>query len=180
MRYCARPPLSDERITKLPSGHYLLKLKTPWRNGTTHHKLEPLELMERLAAQIPKPNARLVLYTGCLAPNAKLRPLVVRHRRSKDQPDPAELCPTRHERERWAELMKRSFGLDVRACPRCDGRLEHIATILEHRVAQKILAHLKMPAEPLATGPPEAPPPFWPAAVEHDSDALYDQEHHWG
>jgi len=179
LRYCARPPLSDERLTELPDGHYLLKLKTPWRNGTTHHKLQPLELMERLAAQIPEPNSRLVLYTGCLAPNAKLRPLVVRHARSEDEPDPAELSRTRPERERWAELMKRSFGLDVRTCPRCGGYMQHIATILEHRVAQKILQHLKLPCTPPATGPPADPPPFWPAPVEDDCYAQDDAEYDW-
>jgi len=44
--------------------------------GTTHLRFEPVEL-QRLAAQIPKPRANLVLYAGVLAPNAKLRPEVV-------------------------------------------------------------------------------------------------------
>ena len=64
--------------------------------------------------------------------------------------------------------MKRSFGIDVHTCPRCGGYMQHIATILEHRVAQKILQHLKLPCTPPATGPPADPPPFWPAPVEDD------------
>ncbi|MEO7134900.1 MAG: transposase, partial [Vicinamibacterales bacterium] len=78
VRYCARPPLANDRLTKCADGHYLLRLKAPWRDGTTHLKLEPIELMERLAAQIPKPRINLVLYAGVLAPNAKLRKSVVR------------------------------------------------------------------------------------------------------
>jgi hypothetical protein len=54
VRYCARPPRAHDRLTKCDDGHYLLRLKAPWRDGTTHLKLEPIELMERLAAQIPK------------------------------------------------------------------------------------------------------------------------------
>jgi hypothetical protein len=27
----------------------------------------------------------------------------------------------------WADLMRRTFGFDVLACPRCDGRLRLIA-----------------------------------------------------
>jgi hypothetical protein len=71
VRYCARPPLANDRLSRCDDGHYLLRLKAPWRDGTTHLKLEPIELMEHLAAQIPKPRINLVLYAGVLAPNAK-------------------------------------------------------------------------------------------------------------
>ena len=113
----------------------LLTLKTRWRDGTTHLRLDPIELMERLAAQIPKPRINLVLYAGVLAPNAKLRAEVVRHARPAALPDaPATETQTRAERETWSELMRVTFQLDVLACPRCGGRLRHIATILDARV----------------------------------------------
>jgi hypothetical protein len=167
VRYCARPPLANDRLEKLPDGRYLLTLKTRWRDGTTHLRLDPIELMERLAAQIPKPRINLVLYAGVLAPNAKLRAEVVRHARPAASPDaPATETQTRAERETWSELMRVTFQLDVLACPRCGGRLRHIATILDTRVARRILEHLGLPAR----GPPELPardpPPFWPALDE--------------
>jgi hypothetical protein len=31
------------------------KLKTPWRDGTTHLVMSPLEFMQRLAALVPRP-----------------------------------------------------------------------------------------------------------------------------
>ena len=31
----------------------------------------------------------------------------------------------------WAELMRRTFGFDVLACPRCGGRLRLVA-LIEH------------------------------------------------
>jgi hypothetical protein len=50
--------------------------------------------------------------------------------------------------------------------PRCGGRLRHIATILDARVASRLLTHLGR----LARAPPEAvahvPPPFWGAEDE--------------
>jgi Putative transposase len=79
VRYCARPALAHDRLTKDDDGHYLLRLKLPWRDGTTHLSFEPIELMERLAAQIPKPRINLVLYAGVLAPHAKRRADVVRY-----------------------------------------------------------------------------------------------------
>ena len=33
----------------------MLKLKTPWRDGTTHLVMSPLEFMQRLAALAPRP-----------------------------------------------------------------------------------------------------------------------------
>jgi DNA-directed RNA polymerase subunit RPC12/RpoP len=162
VRYCARPPLAEGRLTKLPDGHYLLRLKTPWRDGTTHLRFEPIELMERLAAQIPKPRINLVLYAGVLAPNAKLRAEVIQYGRS--EPPRAEAATetlTRAERERWSELMRVTFDLDMLACPRCGGRLRHIATILDRASVQKILEHLGLPARAPPSAPPRRPPPFW-------------------
>ena len=54
-RYIARPALSDERVQCNAAGQVELKLKTPWRDGTTHLVMSPLEFMQRLAALIPRP-----------------------------------------------------------------------------------------------------------------------------
>jgi Putative transposase/Transposase zinc-binding domain len=163
VRYCARPPLAHDRLTREPHGHYLLRLKTRWRDGTTHLRFEPIELMERLAAQIPKPRINQVLYAGVLAPHARLRAQAVTYARPAPLPTlPATQTQTRAERETWAALMRTTFDLDVLTCPRCGGRMRHLATILDAREAQRILAHLRLPARapPLATV--STPPPFWP------------------
>jgi hypothetical protein len=62
------------------AGRVELKLKTPWRDGTTHLVMSPLEFMQRLAALVPRPRLHLIRFHGVLAPNAKLRPLVVPQR----------------------------------------------------------------------------------------------------
>ncbi len=61
-RYAARPPLAIERLSLLPDGRLLYRRKRRWRNGTTHVILEPLELVEKLAALVPCPRFNLVRY----------------------------------------------------------------------------------------------------------------------
>ena len=70
-------PLSEERVQINAAGQVELKLKTPWRDGTTHLVMSPLEFMQRLAALVPRPRLHLIMFHGVLAPNAKLRALVV-------------------------------------------------------------------------------------------------------
>ena len=52
-RYITRPSLSDERVQLNAAGQVELKLKTPWRDGTTHLVMSPLQFMQRLAALVP-------------------------------------------------------------------------------------------------------------------------------
>ena len=54
-RYLLRPPVAEDRLSFSPDGSVLVRLKTPWRDGTSHIALQPLELLEKLAAQIPRP-----------------------------------------------------------------------------------------------------------------------------
>jgi hypothetical protein len=35
-------------------------VKTPWRGGTTHLVMSPLEFMQRLAALVPRPRLHLI------------------------------------------------------------------------------------------------------------------------
>jgi hypothetical protein len=58
----------------------------------------------------------------------------------------------------WAELMRRSFGFDVLACPRCGDRLELIALIDNPSVIRRILSHLGLPTEVPAARPARPPP----------------------
>ena len=45
-RTITRPALSDERVQLITAGQVELKLKTPWRDGTLHLVMSPLELMQ--------------------------------------------------------------------------------------------------------------------------------------
>ena len=80
-RYITRPALANERVQTNAAGQVVLKLKTPWRDGTTHLVMSPLEFMQRLAALVPRPRLHLIRVHGVLAPSfttsAKLHALVV-------------------------------------------------------------------------------------------------------
>ena len=72
----------------------------------------------------------------------------------------------------WAELMRRTSGFDVLACPRCGGRLRLVALIDQARVIERILRHLSLPTEIPEARPARAPPlPFVACARSVDGDA---------
>jgi len=73
-RYLLRPPLAQERLSRLPDGRVVCTLRSPWHDGTRHLIFTPHELLERLAAITPRPHINLVLYHGVLAPRARSRP----------------------------------------------------------------------------------------------------------
>ena len=54
-RYIARPALASSRLSLTEDGQVCYVFKTPWRDGTTHVVLEPVDFIARLAALIPRP-----------------------------------------------------------------------------------------------------------------------------
>ena len=158
-RYITRPAISNERLSVNRTGHIVLKLKTAWRDGTSHHVMDPMEFMQRLAALVPRPRLHLIRFHGVLAPNAKLRKAVV------PVPTATVLTPAHtgdgahtpagsaKGRMRWAQLLKRVFDIDIKRCPHCGGQLKFIAAIEEPAVIARILTHLGLAAQP----PPRAP-----------------------
>ena len=111
------------------AGQVALKLKTAWHDGTTHIVMSPLEFMQRLAALVPRPRLHLIRFHGVLAPNAKLRALVVPAGADEDvaasEPAAAEPACAHHNPVRisWARLLKRVFEIDLEHCPNCGGEL---------------------------------------------------------
>jgi hypothetical protein len=67
---------STERLALTAQGQVRYRLKTPYRDGTTHLVLEPADFMARLAALVPPPRAHLTRYHGVFAPHAALRAAV--------------------------------------------------------------------------------------------------------
>ena len=72
-RYVSRPPVATERMALTSCGQVRYQLKTPYRDGTTHLVIEPLDLMARLAALVPPPRMHLTRYHGVFAPNSAQR-----------------------------------------------------------------------------------------------------------
>ncbi len=72
-RYVSRPPVSIERLALTAQGQVRYRLKTPYRDGTTHIVLEPVDFMARLAALVPPPRVHLTRYHGVFAPPSARR-----------------------------------------------------------------------------------------------------------
>lgn len=75
--YITRSAIANERLTLNSAGQVVLTLKTPYRDGTTHLVMSPLEFMQRLATLVPRPRLNLIRFHGVLAPNAKLRAEII-------------------------------------------------------------------------------------------------------
>jgi hypothetical protein len=166
-RYALRPPLAQERLHRTRDGEIWLTLRHRWADGTTHLRFDPLELLERLAVLTPRPRVNLVLYYGVLAPRALWRGAIVpgiadgvdaREEPAPQDGDASCAKPSRAGAYQWAELMRRTFGVDVLACPRCDGRLRLAALIDQASVIQRILRHLGLPTEVPEPRPARPPP----------------------
>jgi hypothetical protein len=111
---------------------------------------------------VPRPRLHLIRFHGVLAPNAKLRPLVVPQgpevQEQTTEVAAASECETetvqaRPHRISWARLLKRVFDIDMQHCPNCGaGELKIIAAILERAVIEKILTHLGLDPQPPPRG----------------------------
>ncbi len=148
------PAISNERLRINRQGQVVLKLKSAWRDGTSHLVMEPLEFMQRLAALVPRPRLHLIRFHGVLAPIAKLRSKVVPKSESATAHAEEHPCAlSAPVRMSWARMLKRVFDIDIEHCA-CGGKLKFLAMIEQPDVIEKILTHL---------GLAEQPPPIAPA-----------------
>jgi len=173
-KYAGRPAIATERLTALPDGRLLYRLKRPWRDGTTAVIFDREDFIAKLAVLVPAPRAHLVRYHGILGPAAACRPIVVptTAAAAANNENPSETgsspvatphlstirshsdfdsAPTKPSVERqrnytWSELMKRVFLLDVLRCEQCGGHMKVIAAIHAPDVARRILDCLGLPS----------------------------------
>ncbi len=166
LKYILRPPLASERLLPGPDGLVRIALKKPFSDGTVAVDLDPLSLLCRLVALVPAPRFHTVRYFGVLAAAAKWRPLVVPKPQPSEVTDDATApattpCRATGSRYRpWAELLRRTFAVDVETCPRCGGHMRLMALITEPQSVARLLRHRGEPTEPPARAPPRDPPYF--------------------
>lgn len=89
-RYVSRPPVAVERLDLTAQGQVRYCLKTPYRDGTTHIVLKPLDFIARLAALVPPPRVHLTRFHGVFAAHAALRSAITPGGRggARSQADP--------------------------------------------------------------------------------------------
>ena len=133
-------------------GQVIYRFKQPFRDGTTHVVLDPLDCIARLAALVPRPRLNLTRFHGVFAPNCKHRQRIV-PRREPDASKPGQpLTPMM-----WMQRLKRVFSIDIETCPKCGGTLRVIACIEDPDVIATILEHIRARDEAEASQP-RAPP----------------------
>jgi hypothetical protein len=121
-RYITRPPIATKRVSIDDRGRVVYRYKRPFRDGSTHVVLEPMDFIARLAALVPRPRLNLTRFHGIFAPNFKHRHKIV-PRRARGRVDPDKpLAPMS-----WAQRLKRVFAIDIEKCPECGGKLRVIA-----------------------------------------------------
>jgi hypothetical protein len=166
-RYIVRPALCGQRLSLLPSGDVLFKLKRTWSDGTKSLVFTPMELIEKLAVLVPPPHKHLVTYHGVLSSAAAWRKEIVpggQGAASQAEPAPPEppdeaqpeLAAQRPRRLLWAQLLQRTFGLDVLQCPKCGGRMKLVAAIMDPVEIARLCENLGEPTEPPPVQPPHA------------------------
>jgi len=176
VKYVLRPPIAQERLELLGDELVRIHLRRPFRDGTVAIDLDPLSVLCRLAAAVPPPYFHTVRYAGVLSAASKLRPLVVppplespvatadgHARGGAHEPlPPRKPKPATHRSvyRPWAELLKRSFAIDVLTCARCGGRAKLIALVTKPASIERFLRHLGEPTEVPALSPARGPP-FW-------------------
>lgn len=109
-----------------------------------------LSLLTRLCGAEPPPRFHTVRYAGVLASASKLPPCILPEPPEKQAApalavagtDAQEPRPRRCPYRPWAELMMRTFQLDVVCCPRCSGRLRLVALMTEEKEIRRYLAAL--------------------------------------
>jgi hypothetical protein len=146
VRYLVRPPLALDRLTESPGGQLLYHFRRPWSDGSTALLLDPLELLERLAALVPPPRRPLLAYHGLLAPRARWRATIVP---TPSPPDARAAGEARAPRRwPWARLLQRVFGFEVLVCDRCGGPRRILGAVTAPAAVRRVLVALGLGAQP--------------------------------
>jgi len=114
--------LAAKRLSTDDQGRVVYRYKRPFRDGSTHVILEPLDFIARLAAPVPRPRLNLTRFHGILPPNFKHRHKIVPRRIHGKVDSDKPLAPMN-----WAQRLNRVFAIDIESCPACGGQLRVIA-----------------------------------------------------
>jgi hypothetical protein len=166
LRYVLRPPLAQERVELRPDGLVRIVLKKAYADGTIAVDMDPLSLMCRLATSVPPPRRHTIKYSGVLAPASPWRRHLTPMAASETPPDGQR--PRRPEStpsyRPWAELLARTFAVDVLACPKCQGRMRLLAMVEDPANVARFLAAVGEATFVPRRSPPRGPP-YWKSRV---------------
>lgn len=161
-----RPPVAQERVELRPDGLVRITLKKAYADGTIAVDMDPLSLLCRLATSVPPPRFHSVRYAGVLASASAWRARIA----PKPPPEAAAASGESETPKRaggcrpWAELLARTFGVDVLACPKCQGRLKLLAMVTDPESIARSLAAVAEATE-VPRRSENRGPPYWKSRV---------------
>jgi len=165
LRYVLRPPVAQERVDLRPDGLVRITLKKAYADGTVAVEMDPLSLLCRLATSVPPPRFHTVRYAGVLAAASPWRSRIVPKPPPMTQAIGEPETPKRAGGYRpWAELLARTFAVDVLACPNCQGRMKLLAIVKDPTSIARYLAATGEPTDVPRRSPGRGPP-YWKSRV---------------
>ncbi len=174
-----------EHLQQRDAEHLVYHCPRPRPDGPRDLVLTPLELIDKIAALVPRPRTHRHRYYGVLAPNASLRTAVTALAPAAVTavpPAPTSAADGDEPRLRtaarylWAMLLARIYEAFPLACPICHAEMRIIAFIDEADTVKKILEHIGESTQPPRIAPARGPP-LWEAAAEAEpagDDPLWD------
>ena len=167
--------MAQERLERRPDGRVRIALKRADNDGTVAVELDPLSVVCRLAKSVPPPRLHTVKYAGVLASASPWRSRIAPRPETMETIDahkqPAAEGPSPPKRartyRRWAELLKRTFALDVLECPSGKGRRKLVAMVTDPKSVARYLTSVGEPPSVPARSPSRGPP-YW---QEHGAPA---------
>ena len=146
IRYSARGPVSQKRVSRLSDG----RVRYETKNGKAVH-FSPEAFVKRLAALVPPTGMHLTVAYGVFASAHSLRECVLNPVDEKDEVISETDTPKKKRRKtkrlNWADLQKLTFLEDVLGC-RCGGRRKIRTLIKGHEEARAVLKRMGIPIPP--------------------------------
>jgi hypothetical protein len=181
VRYCARPPFAESRLTYIEPDRVVYRLPQGDEDGQSHLILSPTEFLKRVAKLIPPPRKHRHHYFGAIAPNSKLRPYVIKEagpaakteftlkeaiqKMGLDKPQQANIDPEKSKPKTkrkascsWAMLIARIFEVMPLLCIHCGQPMKIISFVTEPLTIKTILNAISEDPEPPQLAQPRAPP----------------------
>jgi hypothetical protein len=123
-----------------------IALKRAYADGTVAVEMDPLSLLCRLATSVPLRRFHTVKYSGVLAPASTWRSRVAPRKAPTEaarEAGQAEAPKRAGTYRPWAELLKRTFDVDVLACEKCNGRMKLVALVTDPKSVTRYLAGIR-------------------------------------
>jgi hypothetical protein len=180
-RYCARHPFAKGRLLRAGEQSVVYQLPKPDVHGNSAITLDPLELLDRLAALILPPRRHRHSYWGALAPHSALRPFVVLSAGQTTTDDEQELINqqlatlgllpqpvetsggTKHAVgaslvSLWAIMLAKVYEVLPILCSHCGAEMKPVAVIVNTDSLDRICRHQGQPQGIPKLAPARDPP----------------------